>query len=118
MISKDRSTDKSQEITTLPRPNLPADVRARLLRPSKQNGRDSAFSALTENPSVKLGQYRSSPMRDSNGHKSSRRYYALADDGGDWPPELNDYNQRFAKTLEGIKRRHDGVVTTIGELAL
>ena len=53
---------------------------------------------------------------NGTGAKSSaRKYFAVADDGQDWPPELNDYNKRFAKTLEGIKRRHDGVVTTVGE---
>ena len=67
---------------------------------------------------MKAGQYRSQMDLNSNGngHKSSaRRYYAAADDGEDWPPELNDYNQRFARTLEGVKRRHDSVVTTVGE---
>jgi pyruvate dehydrogenase kinase 2/3/4 len=46
----------------------------------------------------------------------SRRYYATVDDGVDWPPELSDYNKRFAQTLEVIKRRHDSVVTTMGML--
>ncbi len=48
------------------------------------------------------------------GKSASRRYYASADDGQEWPPELHDYNKRFAKVLEGIKRRHDSVVTTVG----
>lgn len=37
------------------------------------------------------------------------------DDNGDWPPELNDYNNKFSKTLDNIKRRHDGVVTTVAQ---
>lgn len=52
------------------------------------------------------------------GKSASRRYYAAADDGQEWPPELHDYNKRFAKVLEGIKRRHDSVVTTVGESSL
>ena len=44
---------------------------------------------------------------------ASRRYYALVDDSGDWPPELQAYNARFAETLHKVKRRHDGVVTTM-----
>jgi len=35
--------------------------------------------------------------------------------GQDWPPELADYNRQFKRTLEGIKRRHDSVVTTVAQ---
>lgn len=87
----------------------------------KQNGSEyKILSQTTPNPSVKKGQYRSLPASNGkenvsgNGRTSSRRYYASADDGLEWPPELHDYNKRFAKALEGIKRRHDSVVTTVG----
>ena len=79
------------------------------------------LSQTTHNPSVKEGQYRS---QQSNGNgtrngsgrtTSARRYYASTDDEGNWPPELSDYNTRFSKTLEGIKRRHDSVVTTVAQ---
>lgn len=114
-------TNVFQDITTLPRPNLKSDVKERLLRTPKLNGAyPTILSQTTENPSVKKGQYRSVPSSNGNGsggnaRRSSRRYFASADDGNDWPPELNDYNKRFSKTLEGIKRRHDSVVTTVGE---
>ena len=89
-----------------------------MIRAPKQNGRESKIlSHTTNNPSVRQGQY-TSRQTNGNGSKgttSSRRYYAAADDGGDWPPELNDYNKRFARTLEGIKRRHDSVVTTVAQ---
>ena len=88
----------------------------------KQNSRESKIlSQTTHNPSVKEGQYRSQQTNgngNSNGvasKRASRRYYAGTDDEGEWPPELNDYNKRFARTLEGIKRRHDGVVTTVAQ---
>lgn len=45
----------------------------------------------------------------------ARRYFATVDDSADWPPELQMYNQRFAQTLHRIKRRHDGVVTTMAQ---
>ena len=68
---------------------------------------------------MEKGQYRSAPNANGNtngnGKSSSRRYYAVVDDGDIWPPELQDYNQKFAKTLEVIKRRHDSVVTTVGK---
>ncbi|KAF4121973.1 hypothetical protein GMORB2_7566 [Geosmithia morbida] len=46
---------------------------------------------------------------------AARRYFAMVDDTADWPPELHLYNQRFAQTLHKIKRRHDGVVTTMAQ---
>lgn len=39
----------------------------------------------------------------------------MVDDQGNWPPELQLYNQKFAQTLNQIKRRHDGVVTTMAQ---
>jgi pyruvate dehydrogenase kinase 2/3/4 len=119
----------AQDITTLPRPTLQQEVKERLMKPAKFSGRESKILAQgTQNPSVERGQYRSNPHHhanvrssheDGNGAPkkgSARRYFAAADDGKEWPPELNDYNKRFSQTLEGIKRRHDGVVTTIGKL--
>ena len=117
----------AQDITTLPRPTLQQEVKERLLKPAKLSGRESKIlSQATHNPSVEKGQYRSNPQQHTsrNGQEngnaaakkvSARRYFAAADDGKEWPPELNDYNKRFAQTLEGIKRRHDSVVTTIGK---
>lgn len=96
-------------------------MRDRLLRPAKAvNGREAKMlSQTTRNPSIKTGQYRSEP--DTNGAapkaQPTRRYYVPSDEGGDWPPELNAYNKRFAETLEKIKRRHDSVVTTVGMTA-
>ncbi|KAL8963181.1 MAG: hypothetical protein Q9183_005045 [Haloplaca sp. 2 TL-2023] len=105
-----------EDLTTLKRPSLNPEIRERLMKPAKTDSR--ALDRTTANPSVKQGQYRSSPQTNGNSNgkgSSSRRYYASADDGGDWPPELHDYNQRFAKSLEGIKRRHDSVVTTVAQ---
>ena len=111
-----------EEITTLSRPSLSTEIRERLLRPAKQNGKTSrVLSETTENPSIARGQYRSqlanTGSADNNDKKVSatRRYYSAADDNGEWPPELNDYNTRFASTLDIIKRRHDSVVTTIAQ---
>ncbi|KAJ5881530.1 uncharacterized protein N7529_000202 [Penicillium soppii] len=111
-----------EEIIALPRPTLTQEVKQRLLRPGRINGGVSKIlSETTQNPSVREGQYRSSVTAGNcNGINkapaaSGRRYFFPADDRGDWPPELNDYNQRFAKTLQQIKRRHDGVVTTVAQ---
>ncbi|KAJ6090495.1 hypothetical protein N7486_009310 [Penicillium sp. IBT 16267x] len=113
-----------EEIINLPRPSLTQEVKTRLLRPGRMNGHSRILSEATMNPSVKEGQYRSSPVVSSNGNGNGngkaaaaggRRYFVPADDHAEWPPELNDYNQRFAKTLQQIKRRHDGVVTTVAQ---
>lgn len=82
------------------------------------NGRGAkALTENSENPSIQRGQYRSQPKGNGTTHKATalKRYFSAADDTGEWPPELDDYNARFARTLEKIKRRHDGVVTTVAQ---
>lgn len=81
------------------------------------------LSEATQNPSIREGQYRSSTTISGtiNGNgkpavaAAGRRYFVPADGNVDWPPELNDYNQRFSQTLQQIKRRHDSVVTTVAQ---
>lgn len=106
-----------EEITTLSKPSLTSEIRDRLLKP--QNGKHSRIlSEATTNPSVARGQYRSQLNNgQENGERKNalKRYYSAADETNDWPPELNDYNTRFSKTLEKIKRRHDSVVTTVAQ---
>ena len=97
-----------EEITTLPRPNLDKDTKDRLLAPSNKPSKQLAQT--THNPSLKKDA-------NSNGKNggNARRYFAAIDDKGDWSPELADYNRKFSRTLEGIKRRHDSVVTTVAQ---
>ncbi|KAF8139815.1 mitochondrial branched-chain alpha-ketoacid dehydrogenase kinase-domain-containing protein [Boletus edulis] len=45
---------------------------------------------------------------------TERSYYAQTPSHA-YPPELHDYNARFTKTLEAIKRRHDPTVTTVAQ---
>jgi pyruvate dehydrogenase kinase 2/3/4 len=95
------------------------------MNPAKQNGRSSSkiLAEATHNPSIKEGQYASSPWQpNGNGNwngdskkQNMRRYFAIVEDSMDWPPELQAYNQQFARTLNQIKRRHDGVVTTVAQ---
>ncbi|EGP91386.1 unnamed protein product [Zymoseptoria tritici ST99CH_1A5] len=119
-----------EEITTLSKPNLSTEIKERLSRPAKSNGKSRILSETTANPSIKPGQYKSDIKSFRNGGNgengaangaaaktraaATRRYFTAADDG-DWPPELNDYNTRFSQTLDKIKRRHDSVVTTIAQ---
>ena len=113
-------THTQQELVQLPRPNLTSEVKDRLLKPAKKT---PPLIKATQNPSIQKGQYRSAPEngngsgngKDHKGATSSRRYFAAADDGQEWPPELSAYNTKFADTLEKIKRRHDSVVTTVAQ---
>ena len=118
-----------QEITQLPRPDLPSDVRSRLSKPGRSSNHNIKFAEATPNPS--LGemdtsgwglQLNNNGSGSGNGNSNSgkakslsRRYFARVDDTSDWPPDLQLYNQRFAQTLHKIKRRHDGVVTTMAQ---
>ncbi|KIW14319.1 hypothetical protein PV08_07101 [Exophiala spinifera] len=97
-----------EEITTMPRPELDADTRNRLLNPPKKAS--NRLSVTTRNPSLRYDD-------NGNGKSSlnSRRYYAATDDGQEWPPGLAEYNRKFARTLDLIKRRHDPVVTTVAQ---
>jgi len=117
-----------QELTTLPKPHLSKEVRDALKKPGKANGKPSKIlTEITHNPSIKGGQYNSSPWTQNgtangatngNGETkkgSARRYFATVDDGVEWPPELHAYNKQFSETLHTIKRRHDGVVTTVAQ---
>lgn len=91
------------------------------MKPSKAAGRNAfRLSAATPNPSIDEGESSGwGGLQDGNGNgkgKSlARRYFALVDNSGDWPADLHLYNQRFAQTLHHIKRRHDGVVTTMAQ---
>ena len=49
---------------------------------------------------------RSKCMRRGNLTLSWRRYFANTS-GITWPPEVRDYNKKFTKTLEMIKKRQD-----------
>ncbi|RDA89454.1 hypothetical protein CP532_6108 [Ophiocordyceps camponoti-leonardi (nom. inval.)] len=109
---KDWYAQSFEEITQLPRPTLSKNVRDRLTN----SGRQKQLPQATPNPSIDEGD--SSGWGGLNNGKSrslSRRYFATVDDTGDWPPELQMYNQKFSQTLNKIKRRHDGVVTTMAQ---
>ncbi|KAI6482800.1 hypothetical protein MCOR13_010390 [Pyricularia oryzae] len=109
-----------EEITQLPRPELDKSVKERLLKPGRSRTQQ-LLSEATPNPSIAEGQYASQAVTSQNGNgwtkkqHAARRYFAMVDDYGDWPPELQLYNQRFSQTLNKIKRRHDGVVTTMAQ---
>ena len=93
------------------------------MKPTKISKGAAWLSEATPNPSLEEGQYSSwtgnGDAQNGNGWSkkphAARRYFAFVDDSGDWPPELQLYNQKFAQTLHKIKRRHDSVVTTMAQ---
>ncbi|KAJ2905260.1 hypothetical protein MKZ38_005962 [Zalerion maritima] len=112
-----------EELTNLPRPILDRSIRDRLMKPIKDDPKSLLFPE-TPNPSIEEGQYSSWPQDQfgnatGNGqkkhHGAARRYFVAVNEAGDWPPELQLYNLKFAEALHKIKRRHDSVVTTMAQ---
>ncbi|KAI5117737.1 hypothetical protein M0805_004926 [Coniferiporia weirii] len=73
-------------------------------------------------PSSGSGHGHATQSSNGNGSHSKlripieRRYYAGAGSPStSWPPELYDYNVRFTRLLDAIKRRHDPTVTTVAQ---
>ena len=114
-----------------PKPRLPEEIQKKLNSSITQNA--ASLPSSTPNPSLENSpalddeaETTLSPSRggDLNGQDAKSvarkqiplesRYYANYD-GLDWPPEIQDYHERFTRCLEAIKKRHDPVVTTIGE---
>jgi pyruvate dehydrogenase kinase 2/3/4 len=47
--------------------------------------------------------------------RNSTRYFAAPLPEINWPPEIRDYNSRFTRMLDSIKKRHDPTVTTVAQ---
>jgi len=121
-----------EELVTFPGITLPAQLRESLLVPPPDQ---TQLPESTPNPSLSyMADDYSVPVMTptsfsfnknaSNGNGNGggqkmripmeRRYFANTS-GINWPPEVRDYNRRFTKTLEHIKRRHDPTVTTVAQ---
>jgi len=102
------------ELISFPPITLSPDLRQALAasRPG-----DTPLPESIPNPSL-VGKHLGN-LENGNGLKmrvpmEKRRYYASTT-GIDWPPEVRDYNRRFTKALDAIKRRHDPTVTTVAQ---
>ncbi|KAI0269085.1 mitochondrial branched-chain alpha-ketoacid dehydrogenase kinase-domain-containing protein [Russula aff. rugulosa BPL654] len=99
-----------EELINFPPISLPPDIRIAL------NHGDISLPVSTPNPSIK------ETYSDCNGITNpgrlripiEKRYYARITNT-EWPPEIYDYNRRFTKALDDIKRRHDPTVTTVAQ---
>ncbi|KAI0261161.1 alpha-ketoacid dehydrogenase kinase [Gloeopeniophorella convolvens] len=105
-----------EELINFPPVALPPDIIAALHQP------DATLPESTPNPSVDEHRYSANGGANGNGgvrHGRLRipiekRYYARTTNT-EWPPEVHDYNKRFTRTLDAIKRRHDPTVTTVAQ---
>jgi pyruvate dehydrogenase kinase 2/3/4 len=91
------------------------------MKPAKLGKASKLLPEATRNPSLDESQPVSGPGQQQNGtvwskkYHATRRYFAVVEESGQWPPELQIYNKKFGETLKKIKRRHDGVVTTVAQ---
>lgn len=137
---KDWYAQSFEELIAHPPITLPAHIRQALSAPTAEH----VLPESTPNPSIPFFQedyaglssgvgtnigISSSPRfgghdrMDGNGNGTcqklripmERRYYYGSMSGVQWPPEVRDYNRRFTKTLEVIKKRHDPTVTTVAQ---
>ncbi|KAF7723405.1 hypothetical protein EC973_002049 [Apophysomyces ossiformis] len=99
---KDWYAQSFQELIELPRPKLSSAMKSQFKR-AIQNGQHQ------ESVPHPANQYNGS-LKAPLGH----RYYNQMD-ALECPPEMLAYTDEFVKTIEGIKRRHDPVVTTIAQ---
>lgn len=108
---KDWYAQSFEDLTTMDKPRLTTEIR-QLLKGSG-NGATSLPQTTrnlttddyaTSKPAI--GLRRSVPVQS--------RYYGKVQDEA-WPPEITSFNDRLAKNLNIIKRRHDSVVTTMGQ---
>lgn len=117
-----------EELINFPSISLPPGIRQALMTPQSNH----VLPESTDNPSLKhldpdslsLSHLPHPNNNNSNGSgynklklrvPMERRYYADTDNVVSWPPQVQDYNKRFTRTLETIKTRHDPTVTTVAQ---
>ncbi|KAI0319846.1 mitochondrial pyruvate dehydrogenase [Amylostereum chailletii] len=110
-----------EELITFPPISLPHNLRTALAASGS-----NALPDSTPNPSLHFEEDSHYEAGHGNGHGHGngsrtklripveKRYYAHMN-GVEWPPEVHDYNNRFTRTLDNIKRRHDPTVTTVAQ---
>lgn len=101
-----------EDLTTMEKPKLTTDIRNML----KGTGNSAAtLPQTTKNLNTDI--YAPSNSSKNGGMRKSvpvqSRYYGKVEDVR-WPPEITSFNDKLAKNLNIIKRRHDSVVTTMG----
>lgn len=99
-----------EDLTTMEKPRLTTEIRDLL------KGNSNGTSALPQTTRNLNTDVYTSNNKNNNMRRSvpvQARYYGKVEDVT-WPPEITSFNDRLAKSLNIIKRRHDSVVTTMG----
>ncbi|ORZ06658.1 mitochondrial pyruvate dehydrogenase [Absidia repens] len=117
-----------QDLIELRPPRISNAIKEELLEASKTS-ETSALPVSIPNPSlrniippqIKTAKTPSSPRSISSSTSNHgsipldhHRYYTNLETFK-CPPEIEEYNQSFTRTIEAIKRRHDPVVTTVAQ---
>ncbi|CCL98748.1 uncharacterized protein FIBRA_00753 [Fibroporia radiculosa] len=129
---KDWYAQSFEELISFPSPKLPSSIREALavapteitLPESTPNPSQPYFGADDYGIPLENGFSSASSSQSGSGNANGfstklrvpmeRRYYADTS-SINWPPEVQDFNRRFTKQLESIKRRHDPTVTTVAQ---
>ncbi|KAH8921999.1 alpha-ketoacid dehydrogenase kinase [Atractiella rhizophila] len=98
-----------EELVEFPKPSLSPEIQKIF-----QKEESEPLPTTTPNPSLPDHLNSGYVKAGSRRPPLSRRYYASNGEHID-APEVYDYNERLTKLLSNIKRRHDGVVTTIAQ---
>lgn len=126
---KDWYAQSFEELVHFSPIHLPPHIKEALIAPSS-----IVLPESTPNPSLTYftNDYSTpgvAPIQSHNGHHSNgngkghhqkmripmeRRYFANTS-GINWPPEVREYNRKFTRTLEMIKKRHDPTVATVAQ---
>lgn len=108
---KDWYAQSFEDLTTMEKPKLTTEIRQLL----KGSGH-SAVSLPQTTRNLNTDDYATN--KPATGLRRSvpvqSRYYGKVEEET-WPPEITSFNDRLAKNLNIIKRRHDSVVTTMGK---
>ncbi|KAG0190930.1 hypothetical protein DFQ28_001231 [Apophysomyces sp. BC1034] len=99
---KDWYAQSFEELIEMPRPQLSSAMKGHFKRAIQ---RENPYECVPHPANQRNGFFKA-PL----GH----RYYNQMDDV-ECSPEILTYTDNFVKTIEGIKRRHDPVVTTIAQ---
>ncbi|KAJ9087076.1 [Pyruvate dehydrogenase (acetyl-transferring)] kinase isozyme 2 [Entomophthora muscae] len=92
--------------------NIPSSIKGAF----RSVGATTVDASLQNLPLSKKNPDIPASYRSSGSNSLHHRYYVNIPDG-DLPPEVIESNEAFVRLMEGIKRRHDPVVTTLGIIA-
>ncbi|WWD19452.1 hypothetical protein CI109_103912 [Kwoniella shandongensis] len=122
-----------EELVTFPKPRLKPELEDILRMPPAET---IPFPSATPNPSLDplmhegpVGHGLASERHIATGGNGfhlpntatrlripiERRYFSPPPKTIIYPPEVHDYNERFTRLLENIKKRHDPTVTTVAQ---